>query len=729
MKRNSKVYLLILFSWMTSADVVFGQNKTIDSLIQVAAAHPQQDDARALLLMDLCTRTLQYNAKQALKYPEEVLTFENKIKDKKLVSTAYRTKGVIHYHLAMYPEALNALNKAYNIDFGLKHELGCAAAQANLGLVYMTQSKFPEALKYFLEALKTFEKTNSDLQAASVMGNIGVVYTEMADYNAARNYLQRSLPLLTKLKNHVAQSGVLANIGIVNFKNKNIPEAIRYSRMSLNIADSIGDSRSSARETGNLSAYFNELKKHDLALQYGLKAIDLNIKNNNKKSLGFNMQNVSAAYLGLGDYGKAKSYGLNALQAGREVNVTEIKRDASLNLSEVYEALKMPDSALIYYREHTMYADSISNDIKKNEITRMGIQFDFDKKEFTYKQKELLSEAQIRQQQLQLALNEVELQKELQLKKLQASELQNEKLRSREKEKQLFIASEKEKLQASRLKQLSQQQQLSRLELNQFWLYAILTGVILVSVLVYLLNLYRIRQLKFKNTLQQHQAIQNELELKHQYQLSESELKALRSQMNPHFIFNVLNSIESYVIDNEKKKASRLIQKFASLSRLILENSTKSLTTGEKEWKALMLYTELEAMRSADAFTYSFSVADDIQLNTLLLPPMLIQPLIENAILHGLLPSAKADAHVAVTMERNDDGICITIADNGVGINNKVQNKHRISIKEQSIGLASIKERIEMINEQQGGNKASFSIGPGIDQQGTVARICLPYFS
>ena len=65
----------------------------------------------------------------------------------------------------------------------------------------------------------------------------------------------------------------------------------------------------------------------------------------------------------------------------------------------------------------------------------------------------------------------------------------------------------------------------------------------------------------------------------------------------------------------------------------------------------------------------------------------------------------------------------------GFGINNKVQNKHRISIKEQSIGLASIKERIEMINEQQGGNKASFSIGPGIDQQGTVARICLPYFS
>ncbi|RYD96406.1 MAG: hypothetical protein EOP54_13830, partial [Sphingobacteriales bacterium] len=210
--------------------------------------------------------------------------------------------------------------------------------------------------------------------------------------------------------------------------------------------------------------------------------------------------------------------------------------------------------------------------------------------------------------------------------------------------------------------------------------------------------------------------------------LSESELKAIRAQMNPHFIFNVLNSIESYVMDNEKRKASRLIQKFAALSRLILENSTKALVSGDKEWKALMLYTELEAMRYDDAFSYTFTVDEAIQLRTLLLPPMLIQPLIENAILHGLIIEPKAGAYLAVALQKREDGFCITVEDNGIGIGNIAKSRGTSSVKELSLGLASIKERIEMINHQQPGRKASFTIRPGIDGRGTIATICLPFF-
>lgn len=211
--------------------------------------------------------------------------------------------------------------------------------------------------------------------------------------------------------------------------------------------------------------------------------------------------------------------------------------------------------------------------------------------------------------------------------------------------------------------------------------------------------------------------------------LSESELKAIRSQMNPHFIFNVLNSIEAYVMDNEKRKASRLIQKFAALSRLILENSTKSLVSADKEWKALMLYTELEAMRYDGAFTYTFMVADDIQLNTLQLPPMLIQPLIENAILHGLIIDPKADAHLGVTIKKSEDKICITVEDNGVGIGNSANKTAMAGVKEMSMGLTSIRERVEMINKKQSGGQASFTIRPGANRRGTVATICLPFLT
>ncbi|MDQ8003491.1 MAG: two-component regulator propeller domain-containing protein [Pedobacter sp.] len=211
--------------------------------------------------------------------------------------------------------------------------------------------------------------------------------------------------------------------------------------------------------------------------------------------------------------------------------------------------------------------------------------------------------------------------------------------------------------------------------------------------------------------------------------LSQSELKAIRSQMNPHFIFNVLNSIESYIMDNDKNAASRLIQKFASLSRLVLENSSKSLVTAEKEWKALILYTELEVDRYSNSFTYTFKVDDRINLKECLIPPMLIQPLIENAILHGLIESQNADNHLDVRMSLHDGRICIAVEDNGVGVNNKKKSATKSSIKETSIGLSSIKERIEMLNIQDKQESASFNISAGKDGRGTIATICLPVIS
>jgi tetratricopeptide (TPR) repeat protein len=251
--------------------------------------------------------------------------------------------------------------------------------------------------------------------------------------------------------------------------------------------------------------------------------------------------------------------------------------------------------------------------------------------------------------------------------------------------------------------------------------------VVLVAITIFFISIYRIRQLRFKNSLQKQEAAQNELKLLHQYQLSESELKAIRSQMNPHFMFNVLNSIESYIMDSDRNTASRLIQKFASLTRLILENSTKSLVTADKEWKALMLYTELEATRYNHAFTYNFVVDEDLQLKALVLPPMLIQPLIENAILHGLIAESRSDAHLEVRLEKTATGVCITVSDNGLGLEKSAKMPKKLAgVKEKSIGIASIKERIEMINLQNKTTEAKFAIGAGEDGIGTLAVVCLP---
>jgi sensor histidine kinase YesM len=358
----------------------------------------------------------------------------------------------------------------------------------------------------------------------------------------------------------------------------------------------------------------------------------------------------------------------------------------------------------------------------------MGIQYEFDKKELSYQQKQSLADQQLKQQSLLLALNNSEISKGIQLRDLQKISLENEKLTRKEKEKQLIISKNREKLQQNKLNALSQQQKLNELELKQIWLYGVLAVLVLGSVIAYLINLYRIRQLRFKNILQKQEAIQNELLLKHQFQLTESELKAIRSQMNPHFIFNVLNSIEAYIMDNDKQTASRLIQKFAALSRLILENSTKSLVTADREWKALKMYTELEAMRYNNAFSFNFDVDESLLLRTLLLPPMLIQPLIENAIWHGTNGNGQnIDIKVNFTTKGNQL-VCI-VEDNGIGITHSLLQKNKRD-NHQSFGISNIKNRIELMNRKHS-NESAITVEdkenlPGQSTTGTLVTITLP---
>ncbi|RZL41530.1 MAG: hypothetical protein EOP00_24675 [Pedobacter sp.] len=270
------------------------------------------------------------------------------------------------------------------------------------------------------------------------------------------------------------------------------------------------------------------------------------------------------------------------------------------------------------------------------------------------------------------------------------------------------------------------QLQLKKLEVRELWLYGIIVLIVIIAIAFILINRSRIRQLRLKNLLQKREANEQAKELIHQNKLSETELKAIRSQMNPHFIFNVLNSIEAYIVENEPKKAARLVQKFASLSRLILENSTQSLVTADREWKALKLYTELEAMRFNGQFAYEFELDESLDLPNLMIPPMLVQPLIENAIHHGLRNSTATDNLITLKVKDAATHIGISVSDNGIGMEESNKFKDVIIDKNKSFGLSSIKERIKMMNALQD-EQAIFEIKAVEDGgRGTIAKIILP---
>jgi sensor histidine kinase YesM len=180
---------------------------------------------------------------------------------------------------------------------------------------------------------------------------------------------------------------------------------------------------------------------------------------------------------------------------------------------------------------------------------------------------------------------------------------------------------------------------------------------------------------------------------------AEIEMKALRAQMNPHFIFNSLNSINKYILKSDHANASRYLTRFAKLIRLILDNSNSKEVALSNELEALKLYVEMEALRFSNKFIYEIMVDENVPVDNLQVPPLIIQPYVENAIWHGLLhKEAGGMLSVFVKMINNNMLQC-TIQDNGIGRERASELKSKSATSNKSLGIKLTEERINILNQ------------------------------
>ena len=177
--------------------------------------------------------------------------------------------------------------------------------------------------------------------------------------------------------------------------------------------------------------------------------------------------------------------------------------------------------------------------------------------------------------------------------------------------------------------------------------------------------------------------------------------KALRAQINPHFIFNSLSSIQHLVTKNDKVSAIKYLSKFSSLTRSILENSIESNALLSEEIKMLHNYLELEALRFDNAFNYTITVDDDLDTDAIEIPSMLLQPFIENAIIHGLLPKPNGNKSITINFKKNQQIIVCEIDDNGIGRAAANERNHIHKRNKKSRGLEVTKQRLDTLNKSQ----------------------------
>jgi LytS/YehU family sensor histidine kinase len=185
--------------------------------------------------------------------------------------------------------------------------------------------------------------------------------------------------------------------------------------------------------------------------------------------------------------------------------------------------------------------------------------------------------------------------------------------------------------------------------------------------------------------------------------IADLERSALQAQMNPHFIFNSLNSIQSYIANNENDKASRYLAKFSRLVRATLNNSRSGKITLDEEIEAVTHYLELEKMRFKEKFDYDITIDDDIVTSEIQLPPMLIQPYLENAIIHGLAQT-RSKGRISLYYLLIGNYLVVTVTDNGIGIEQSKKLKEGNTSLHKSVGMTITQKRLEMLDE---GNRDS----------------------
>ena len=573
-----------------------------------------------------------------------------------------------------------------------------AAAYSQRAIAYVTMSKFDEAQLWTEKALEIERKINRTEGIASNIGNLGLIQYRKTNYPRALAYLQEAAEIFRSIK-HPNEIPMYLNMTSIYAETKNLKKAEEYGLRALAASRQSGNKSVEAYSLLNLGAIYIDLTDHDKGRKYLDSAMVVNRQINNQANVAKVYSNLAASYNRTNEYETSNVYYRQALAINEALHNLRSIAVIDVGMGENY--LKL-DSLRNAYRHlsdglraaQQLDAIDVLRDASKNLSSYFEQTGGMDSALFYHKQFTSLKDS-LESESNQKEITRLELQHDFDLKE------------------QDYI----------------QQRALSKLQIRQLWLYGIIAIVLLVAAAGYLLNRSRVRALRLRNEMREKDLTQKAEALLMRQQVSESELKAIRSQMNPHFIFNVLNSIESYILENDAKAASKLVQRFARLTRLILENSTQTLVTADRELEAVRLYAELEATRFDHSFDYRFNIDPALDLRSLMLPPMLIQPLVENAILHGLRHVKGYRGLLNVTVSQADDHLMVEVEDNGIGLTAaKTKERTPTTYKEKSLGLAGINDRLAVLNIQYPMSRADLKTTeidtPG--KTGTCIRLCLP---
>jgi tetratricopeptide (TPR) repeat protein len=540
------------------------------------------------------------------------------------------------------------------------------------GTVNFYLGNYEESKSYYSRSLIIYQQRKDSVEMIRLQNNLGYVYSVTGNYELSLEHYHQALLLaeilyqkgrlpviISQLGNKTADqmlNHLYANIGRIHARYNNYGDAINNYNRALMYAEKGKNKYYYAYYLNELATLYTAIKKYDKALKFCNQAIEVNKEIDNRLGIGINYQTLGEIYARKDKIENAEIFlnkGLELLEHEKDL---PSKADALFSRIRIQLKTKQYRNVQLDLNECLNIANNAGNmDILKN-YHYYQFQLDSAKGKTESALKNFMN-----YHNLQSTLFDI--QKNRRINELQIA------YESQRKEKELAL--------------LSKENEVQRIKINKGRniLYFIAGLFSLILVIVYLLMQYQKLRIKHKV-----------IELKQ---------KNLNQQMNPHFVYNCLNSIQCYIFQNDTDRSVVYLSKFAKLMRRILQSSQNEYMSIHDETELLTLYLELESMRFKGKFDYSIKVDDNIDPEYYKIPTLLVQPFVENSLWHGI-QNKPGKGHIDIEFKLNKDLLFCSIEDNGIGRFKAALIESEYHKSHHSLGTHITQDRMRLLRELYG---------------------------
>ena len=649
------------------------------------------------------------NGVDALFLAEKAFKSAEKLGNKPLISWAARHVGMAYRVTAQYEKAATAYKLSLENQDGRTETT--TRLTAEYARVLQLQRRNVEAMELYLRALDMYNNQLSATEAsrnldikALILERMAALLSNQKQYDEAERYVLEAYQISQKLNDNIRLEITATTAGNIYYWKKDLKKAETFYQKAYDFSQLSG--RVSGRTLNNLAIVYNNSKQYDKAITTYNKAIEVYKKRNEKELIAQAHINIGASHNDAGHYAEAIEYVEMGIQELRTLNSTAGMPEAYEELVSIYSHKNDLKNALDYQKKLTELKDSVAAKSRQKDLAEFQARFETSKKEGEIqglKGEKAVRDLILQRQQLDLANQKLTSERNAAALKASEREQEVQDLELQKTEAELKESEQVKDLQSAQLVLNQKDTQIKQQAIEESQKNInILRGLLLLGFLL-VLALWQLLRYRQRADLAKKKLENERLQNETHRSLIEMKAEALRSQMNPHFIFNSLNTIEGFMLQNRTIEASTFLQKFSKLIRLVLENSRHSTISLEQDLEVLRIYVQLESIRYEGTFKYEFDV-DDFILEYQI-PPTLIQPFVENAILHGLRNRNKlseqdaTDGFLKITVEESGKNIIVRIEDNGIGRENarKIQKTSIISGKT-SIGMDNTAERLRLFS-------------------------------